>query len=348
MKKLLVFLSLCMATGGLYAQSSRMQYLESARNFVIQTKSGAAYHYLVHSQQTYKMQKKDGLLTIAGDEFNVDDIKEMRFVTLQRYVLSEDSTTFSGGYTIDHGLLAFRRSMTKGQWNTLVVPFSLTGRQVLDAFGEGTLLAEPRGVTLGDVATVEFDAIALDTDAEVIAAGMHYLIKPTREPDVAAGSMTNSIYAGKRIDGPVYVIPNVSMQNTEKTPSLSRLRSTDSNVFFALRGTYQKQTASYAPTLSKLYTLDDSGQFVIAENGIQLQAFRSWLELVKNTNNLDIRFYINGVDEDITGTSGLRDILIENHQDDCIFDLSGRRIAGSASQLKAGIYIINGKKVNIK
>lgn len=347
MKKLLVLLSLCMATGGLHAQSSRMQVLESAQNYVIYTKSGVAYHYLVHSQQFYKMQKHDGKVTIAGDDFDVADIKEMRFVKLSRFSLDEDSTAFSANYNIDHGLLAFRRTLTIGQWNTLVVPFSLTGRQVQDAFGEGTLLAKPRGITTGDVATVEFETIAINTDEEVVSAGQHYLIKPTREPDVAVGALTSILYAGKRIAGPVYIIPNVSLDGNQKGPAIQRLQSTDNQLFFAVRGSYQNQKEPSTSTML-FYAVDDNGRFANYGNSIQLQAFRSWMQQVKNDKGLDIRFYICGVEEDITGTSSLNSILQDDNRPDCVFDLQGRRVSNSTSTLKTGLYIINGKKIIVK
>ncbi len=331
-----------MSAAGLWAQSSRMQVLEKACNLTISTTDDRTYHYLVSAEQSYTMHRLgDGRVTIARDTFHTSDIRGMRFVALPKFSLDEDSTAIGTNYSVDHGLLAFRRSFNLGRWNTIVVPFALTGSQVRDAFGKNAMLALARTVTEGDVATLEFDAISLDTDDVVMEAGIHYLIRPTREPDLPKGKLTTAAYGSGKVEGPLYVIPNVTMVSDKSTPANMALRSTDDNVRLRFRGSYVNIEDNAYTSSHQQFMLNDEGRFVTADNGVAFKAFRSWIEESRNNNELAFRFYINGVGEDITGTSSLRSILSDVAQPEAVYDLSGRRVSGS---LKSGVYVINGKK----
>jgi len=319
-----------------------MQMLEKANNLTISTTDNRTYHYLVSSELSRAMHLLgDGRVAIVRDTFNTADIRGMRFKTLPKFSLDEDSTAIGADYAVDHGLLAFRRSFNLGRWNTLVVPFALTGSQVRDAFGQDALLAHARTITEGDVATLEFTSIALETDDVVIEAGVHYLIRPTREPDLPAGMSSSAVYGSSKIAGPLYVIPNVTMTNDKTAPANQALRSTDDNVRLRLRGTYVSNEDNPYTSSHQLFALNDEGLFVIADDGVAVKAFRSWIEESRNTAELAFRFYVDGIGEDITGTSSLRTILNDVVQPDAVYDLSGRRVS---EPLKTGIYVINGKK----
>ena len=102
------------------------------------------------------------LLTHYATEDSLDTenhhIKGIRLKEVPKVMLNEDSTVFTSR-TVEHGLLAFRRSLAVGKWNSLIVPFDLTGKQVRDAFGDDCVVAKVKGVTNGEEVILEFDTV---------------------------------------------------------------------------------------------------------------------------------------------------------------------------------------------
>lgn len=342
MKRLLLSLFIIPLAWGQAGAQTRVTSLQNARNLVVTTNDNRASYYLVSTDQTYMVHRGQQQITIAGDTYNTADIRSMRFVSLPRFSLSEDSTAISTNYAVDHGLLAFRRSFNVGRWNTIVVPFSLTGTQLREAFGDDAMLAKMKAITEGDAATVEFETIDLGTSDVALEAGVHYLIRPTRQPDIDAGARTSMLYGGNYIYGPLYIIPNVTLATGLSAPSNQAVRSNNDNVRVRVRGTYVSMEDKTYTSSQTLFSLNDDGLFAEAADGVALKAFRSWIEQARNTNQLSYRFYIDGIDEDLTAAA-IDEVLIDHdRQTTAVYDLSGRKVSG---ELKAGIYVINGKKV---
>ena len=323
------------------AQTSRIATLQNARNVTISDGERTAYQ-LIKSGESRKLYRKDGKLIAGRDTFETRQTK-LRIMSLTRFAIDEDSTTFGAKHTVDHGLLAFRRSMNVGQWNTIVVPFSLTGSQLRDAFGEDAQLAGLQGVTDGPTPTVEFLTIDLGTDDVVLEANTHYLLKPTREPDIIEGGLTSVAYGSGTVVGPVYAIPNVTLLSNQ-SPRLQTLRSDDTEVRVRVRGTYTSHNVGV--TSSPRYMLNDEGQFYQIAEATDQKGFRSLYEDASPNEKLPLRFYINGIGEDLT--SAIHDVQRSTfniqHSTSNVHDLQGRRVTTP----KKGLYIINGKKVFIK
>ena len=359
--------------------SERLNRLQGSRNLVVTVNGGNSYYYMVSTDNPRVMPLKNGQLTIGNDSYDMRNIS-MRMKTMTRFALDEDSTTFGGNYTIDHGLLAFRTTMNVGLWNTIIVPFSLTGYQVLDAFGDDTQLATIRGISddSGE-AIIEFQTIDLDTEDVVLQAGISYLLKPSREPDVASSSQTPIVYGSSRIKGPVYVIPNVSMAKGKTSPTTQFISSDDGQLKVGVLGTYKllDGQAQITPGTKPLYAMNSAGHFYQLMSPTTIKAFRSWLRDASKVENVKFRFIVDGIaenlPEDIGITTGISDIEngeLKNENGELnikneVYDMQGRRIRSTSgrmlpseqknsqfsiqnSQLRKGIYIINGKKVVIK
>jgi hypothetical protein len=266
----------------------------------------------------------------------------MRVEVPQKFVLNEDSTTFTP-YSVDHGLLALRRSLQVNKWNSLVVPVSLNGRQIVDAFGEGTQLAVFKDMIEGDTeAQVNFQTISLDTDDEVLAANIHYLIRPTREPDIALGKTSTVNYGTARVPGPAYLIADAMMDAASKTPQYRTVQSDQKNVRLRLTGTYTLRDNKQK--VVNAFLVNDEGNFIMQTDSVAVKAFSSWILPARNTNETAIHFYVDGISlsGDIMGVA-----QVENgkRKIDHYYDLQGRRVV---TPQKRGIYIINGKKVFVK
>jgi hypothetical protein len=347
-KKTLVTTLLLAATSSLLAQTDRVATLQSARNLVITKDDGKSAYHTITTDQSLMLHKTGNVLILQNDSMPIGSIQSMRLVAPKKFALDEDSTTFNS-YNVDHGLLALRCSFSLGKWNTFVAPFALSGRQVTEAFGNDTQLACYRGITEGDEAQVDLETIDLDTDETVVEANTYYIIRPTREPDIAEGKTTTINYGSSRIAGPAYIIPNVSMQKSNNIVNNKGLTSDKGNVRLRISGTYKLLTDKqkiYYGTARPFYPMNDDGLFYQATDSVEFKAFRNWLVWVKNDNNLPFRFYVDGIGEDLTMATGIqapRQQAALPPTGRC-YDLQGRQVDANAS-VRKGIYVINGKKM---
>ena len=328
------------------AQTDRVTRLQGSRDIVITEKSGTQWRLQASPNKSVVFHKNGSKLTVNSNTIDMDEIGNIRMQIPKKFALNEDSTTFTP-QLVDNGLLALRRSFLLNGWNTIVLPFSLTGYSVLDVFGEGTLLAACEGITAGDEARVDFVLQDLNSDNIVLKAGVNYLIKPTREPDILVGQTTSMNYGSSRIPGPAYLIYGVTVNSDKNNVSSQTVYDNDGNVGLSYRGTYNMLTDNKRVFYRNrtVYSLNDEGRFYETTDSIEMKGFRNWFVWLKNTNNLPIRFYVNGVDEDLTlaGIEGMSQDAQQSSR--FVFDIQGRRVD---TPRKRGIYIINGKKIIVK
>ena len=353
--KLLFLTALCLTllpTGRATAQSTnRLALLQNSKNVVVSTTDGQQHYYIVNSARTYTVHRTEGKVVIDRDTFNTADIASIRFHNIPRIAMDEDSSAVGSSNAVTSGLLALRRSFNVGQWNSIAVPFSLTAAQVRDAFGDDCLVACADRITEGDVATVEYITISASDDRDVIIEkDKPYLIRPTREPDVAEGRSTTIDYGSGRVSGPVYVIPGVTVEKGNKYFPNVILRSDSKETAIRIKGTY---TATNVSPGSKypVYMLNDEGHFCLVEETAPTKGFRTWIEDVKNEQQLPWRFFINGIEEDLTMPTAISEVNHELITDNRYYDLQGRCIPESdirKTGLKKGLYIVNGKKTIVR
>lgn len=345
MKRLLLSL---LAVFGLFltgsAQTTRYQALLNAKHLTLVTQKGNTYYYIISSESSPMMRLGGQTVVVQRDTFSVSDISQMRLRTIPRFLLNEDSTRFGKDYAIDHGLLALRRSLAAGQWNSIVLPVALTGQQVRDAFGQDAQVAQVRGFRQGDNATVEYETVDLDTKDVALLANFHYIIRPSREPDLPEGK-TGAVFGSDRPKGPLYLIPDASM-DTKQTPAIKSYHSDGKATSIMLRGSYTVRDGS--TTLNKklppgAYVFNEQGRIEQHTDSVELKAFSSWITDMSDVP-AKLCFYIDGISEDLSLIGSLMADGKKDHR--AVYDLQGRRLDGSAT--RKGIYIINGKKVFVK
>ena len=333
------------------AQESRINMLQSARNLVVKDGEGTAVNSLILSGESVMLRCHDGRLVMGRDTLQMQTAS-MRVTTPTRFAVDEDSTVFSSQYSVDNGLLAFRRYLNVGRWNSLTVPFDLTASQLRDAFGDDCqLLKYHRAVSSPDPA-LEFATVDLSGgDVVVVSAGNHYLLKPTREPDIAEGQQTSLVYGKAKVAGPVYAIANVTMASGQVLPKNEMLHSDDDVVRLRLRGHY----AAYSVTATSRprYLLNDEGYFYLLEEKADERGFRSWVEDANSSAHGSLRFYVDGIGEDLTEPTGINDVQRSTLNVQRCYDLQGRpvsveRLTMNGERRQKGIYIIRGKKIIIK
>lgn len=344
MKKGLLFSVFITMTLCGHAQTDRVATLQGARNLVVNTTDGQSDCYLVTASQSLMIHKREGRLVFGNKSLRPDSIAGMRLGIPQKFSFDEDSTVFTPR-EVNHGLLAFRSTLSVGKWNTLALPVSLTGRQVADAFGEDALLADVKDIVEDEtMAQFNFKTISLNTDEVVIEPNMVYLIRPTREPDIAIGKTTSVAYGDKKISGPVYLIADVSMQKGKDNPGYTLLYSNQKNLRFRFHGTYTMREIPNSST-HPIYSLTDDGVFAQTTEAVSVPAFHGWLQEVLNSDGKPLQFFVDGIgmSEDVTDISfTLSNIPFSSK---AIYTLDGRQVTGNP---RSGLYIINGKKVFVK
>ena len=96
------------------------------------------------------------------------------------------------------------------------------------------------------------------------------------------------------------------------------------------------------------YVVNDQGYFALLEESVEEKGFRSWVENASSTTTSSLRFYIDGIGEDLTEPTGIADAMSEGGRPQgTIYDMQGRRVTNDGA-LKQGIYIIGGRKVIIR
>ena len=345
MKRILLasaFLALALCAS---AQLNRVTRLQNARNLVVTSTDGHSDHYMIFPDKSLMLHRKDGVFLLGNDTLRPAQIRSMQVRSMERFALNEDSTSYTPP-SIDHGLLAFRCVLRVNQWNTLVVPFSLSGRSVLETFGEGTRLAAVQDLT--NEAVVNFSTIDLNTDETVLQADQFYLISPTREPDIAMGKSTAVVYGPARVPGPVYLVPDVVIANGKSFLANQSLRSPNDSVRIRFSGTYKrldgKLKVSYGPT-RPLFVMDDEGHYYTTADSLVVPGFHHWAAETRNIKQTPFRCYIDGVDETSAIVVPMADPARRPSASQSVFDLQGRRVGGA---MKAGMYIINGRKVVVR
>lgn len=352
MKRLLSFLLFVFSPLLMQAQLTRIMDLEEGNLLMFKLKEqNTADFRTVSVNNPLKIYRKEGKMIMNGDTINPLSIETMRLKPMTRFALLEDNTDFVSE-AVENGLLALRRTFSLNHWNYIVLPVSLTAGQVLDAFGAETQLARFAGVS--DEAVVDLRKVPLDVkdNMVVMEKGTFYLLRPSREPDVPLGKRTGLEYGASRIAGPVYAIPNVSMEAGVKQPLFKSVLSAGSKVRIRMYGTYTMREGSkddFVKSLN-LYRLTDDGLFVQQTDSMTVKAFNGWLTEAVNTDNHPVRFVIDGVGEDLTATD-IQSVAFPSatsrlQGESRLYDVMGRPVA--EGQLKRGIYVRNGRKIIVR
>lgn len=277
----------------------------------------------------------------------------------------------------------YQRTMTKNAWNTICLPLPLTGNQVRQSFGDDCVLSEFDGLS---GSTVKFKKVDIVSEERVMEAGKPYIIKPTRDPDVAADkSETQQVGNGGNnhtvtVEGPTYYLKGIKgteySHKDETTgqwdnilPTYQTITGTvdssDPDVSeISFRGVLFKKVLGAASQI-----VDDGGNYSFEANNYwvinkgkmyhltgtknyNIWATYAYLYSPKSVNGggaKDLHLSIDGIEEEITAIEGLfaEPTAIE---DNAVYTLNGQKVggAGELSSMPKGVYIVNGKKYVVK
>ena len=215
---------------------------------------------------------------------------------------------------INNANVTLERTLSSEYWNTLCLPFDVSGEQIAEVFGDDTKVSEFNNAVNN---TINFSSV------ENIRAGVPCVIKPTNTVEnpvfegvnLTSSSPMSTSNGSYRYDGH-YICYDMKTDKTEyflnSRGSLNYPTDDTQNHLKGLRGTFTIPSTSAASLMSLRVLFDE--------------------QLV--SEGFDV---VDGVD----AISGLTNIST-------VYNLKGQVIGTTKDHLAKGIYIVNGKKIVIK
>ena len=279
------------------------------------------YEFPVQAGKTYYLFASRTKLALSGFCFDKDPSYAATDVTLEG---DKDNATTIEGLTVGNQYnVTLNRTFGANKWYSVVLPFSVSQKQMKSVFGDGVKVLHYSDVTGTDLNLFEHFY-------QMIVGGTPVLVKPSQE-------VTNPVFNNVTLTSKEVVdIVNTGFKctgswNNVDFPAYSYFIDAKTNSFY-----------QYDPTKVETGTVKPHAG-----------AFRSWIIASENASTAkQLTMHINGIEEQGETTaiwnaiSGNDDAEVASKG---IYSLSGQKMnAADTSSLPKGIYIVNGKKFIVK
>ena len=282
------------------------------------------YEFPVQAGKTYYLFASRTKLALSGFCFDKD--ADYKTENLQKVTLEgdKDNATTIEGLTVGNQYnVTLKRTFGANKWYSVVLPFSVSQKQMKSVFGDGVKVLHYSDVTGTDLNLFEHFY-------QMIVGGTPVLVKPSQK-------VTNPVFYNVTLTSKKVVdIENTGFKctgswNNVDFPAYSYFIDAKTNSFYL-----------YDPKKVTTGTTPHAG------------AFRSWI--ISNSNNpaaaAQLTMHINGIEEQ-GETTAIWNAISGNDDAEVatkgIYSLSGQKMnAADTSSLPKGIYIVNGKKFIVK
>ena len=252
--------------------------------------------------------------------------------------------------------IKLNRTFTPDQWTTLCLPFNLTQEEVQKIFGAGTQIIMLNNATLiNKGARLEF----IYHEIQNVLPGYPYLIKPTLVPvDATNDAKVNVTKTGNTITSfTVYgkcINPSIIPFEVDTNP-------------YTFKGTpgyctadkkNNKNVSGYSVNYkaNDIFVSEGDGKLYVSGGTSYGKGYRAWLEnktgITTPVKSISVVMSSFSDDDDTTTSIDVAEMapdLIEALGIQTgVYNLSGQRVANDTRNLKAGIYIVNGKKTVVR
>ena len=291
----------------------------------------------------------------------------LTYIDFVSFVLDEDATDLD--YLEQYQKATpqtcyLNRNFVAGNWNTIILPISLTKTQFKTAFDNGTTEATLGELTSGSNGVMYFTTIKMDGMADddvVLASGKPYIIKVAKNPGTAEQQQVDEVNNADHFAvGDVYykfegVTFNAASYTAAKTGTGTELRPSDDNDdILSMTGSYvRRYNDDPQGKTPRCYTLN-KGAITYYANGAQLKGFRAWItdtlddpvvSGAKGLNRFATTFNFIDASQNVTYIDGVP-AVINDDPEAPIYNMSGQRMP--ADNLPKGIYIKGGKKYIVR
>nr|WP_288231826.1 hypothetical protein [uncultured Prevotella sp.] len=240
-----------------------------------------------------------------------------------------------------------RRYFHKDQWESLILPCTLTGDQVKQTFGGD------QGVKLSAFEKVEGTCVyfkAVDLDKEGIVAGTPYIIKVGKEADIETKNDEYTFPWGNnttvKVNGPIYQVKGV-VPPTFTGDGVTTEETTSGGYKVQFHGFYYDPGSAPAHA----YVVNNGNMYHLSSDWNSFVG-TSWYVTITdaqgNAKALSFSFDGDSSTTAIENVTRQEDAAVQT--DGFVYNLSGQRVGtrNNMSNLSSGIYVVAGKKVVVK
>ena len=238
-----------------------------------------------------------------------------------------------------------RRYFNVGQWESLILPCSLTGDQVKQTFGG------EQGVQLSAFKEVKGTCVyfkAVDLDKEGIVAGQPYIIKVGKKADIESQKEYTFPWGNNtvKVKGPIYQVKGVVPPTFEGYGVTTGVKTFD-DYEVQFHGFYYDRGVAPANT----YVVNNGNMYHLSSdwnNFVGTSWYITITDAQKNPAKLSFSFDGDSSTTAIENVTRQEDAAVQT--DGFVYNLSGQRVGtrNNMSNLSSGIYIVAGKKVVVK
>lgn len=237
--------------------------------------------------------------------FGFGDVRLFKVADLDAVTLNEDETCTPEAKVAD---VTLTRTLTT-RWNSIVLPFAVSKKQIAAQFGEGTVVAAYKDATVGETSTtLNFEVV------EEMQANVPYLIKPAQ--------------AGK-----TYTFQGVAIKAADN------LEVGEGEIKFV--GNYENGKQLTEGN----YFIDANRNKFYSANGTEtMKAFRAIFVSTAAAPAKAMFFSIRGNSGETTGIEDVKTLAGKTFDVYSIDGMLVRKNATNLNGLAKGVYVVNGKK----
>ena len=240
-----------------------------------------------------------------------------------------------------------RRYFHEGQWESLILPCTLTGDQVKQTFGgdkevQLSAFKEVKGTC------VYFKAVNLDNEG--IVAGTPYIIKVEKEADIKTKTDEYTFPWGNntpvKVKGPIYQVKGV-VPPTFTGDGVTTEETTSAGDKVQFHGFYYDPGVAPAHT----YVVNNGNMYHLSSDWNSFVGTSWYITITDaqgNAKALSFSFDGDSSTTAIENVTRQEDAAVQT--DGFVYNLSGQRVGtrNNMSNLSSGIYVVAGKKVVVK
>lgn len=275
-----------------------------------------------------------------------------------------------------------KRTFWKGEWNTLVLPVSVSTASLRSIFGDDVQVATPYGLDEDDPYLIRFTILDLKSGSNAIEPNRFYIVKPgklvgthhvidlvTNDGGKTYTPVERTIDASDKLTQ-YYPLGSYDLNKLTKEPvdmdvntlnfNAGSAKHPDHNTIRIHGNYYQDEAPMYS------YVFSNYGDMVyLNSRAMEMKGFRFFItDDPKKQGSSSMNFAMGSINDDLdavlasfsnkdnggetTGINGVTTVNGNNSNvnDGNVYDLSGRLVAvnGETDKLPKGVYIINGRK----
>ena len=298
--------------------------------------------------------------TFGGKE--LPKIKKHTFTVTKADETKIDGVNVEGVQAPQFKTITVQRDFKQGQWTTLTLPFNMTQKKVEEVFGVGTeLLLLKSSEMNGSAVRLHF----IYHEIQNVLPGYPYLIKPTLK-DADGNNYSNGTTDASTIvetDGAL-VLTSFNVPVKHITQAAKQLTFGESGPYI-LKGVEKYCTPEatdkfpFSVNLKEgdVFLSDSNGKFYVSKGESYCKGYRAYMTTAdpQVTPAKSVILTYSGV-EDNPDNGTATEISIAELSPDAVmtlglkgvYNLSGQKVANTADNLPAGIYVVNGQKIVVK